>query len=74
MAGFDKARDLLHEFKGDAYLFGMGVLSQVGAVVASLGERPVLVRGPGRSKVPAPMRRARTCSASLTSSRRSILT
>ena len=44
MASFDKARNLLHEFKGDAYLFGMGVLSQVGAVVASLGERPVLVR------------------------------
>jgi alcohol dehydrogenase len=44
MTGFDKARDLLHEFKGDTYLFGMGVLSQVGAVVASLGERPVLVR------------------------------
>jgi alcohol dehydrogenase len=44
MVGFDKARGLLHEFKGDTYLFGMGVLSQVGAVVASLGKRPVLVR------------------------------
>jgi alcohol dehydrogenase len=44
MAGFEEARDLLREFKGAAYLFGVGVLSQVGAVVASLGERPVLVR------------------------------
>jgi alcohol dehydrogenase class IV len=35
---------LLHGFKGDAYLFGVGVLSHVGEVVASLGERPALVR------------------------------
>ena len=35
---------MLREFKGEAYLFGAGVLSRVGGVVASLGERPALVR------------------------------
>ena len=44
MSDFDKARVLLQEFKGDAYLFGAGALSGVGGVVASLGKRPVLVR------------------------------
>jgi len=44
MSDFDKARALLYEFKGDAYLFGAGVLSRVGEVVASVGKRPVLVR------------------------------
>jgi alcohol dehydrogenase len=43
MSDFSKARALLHEFKGDAYLFGAGVLSRVGEVVASIGKRPVLV-------------------------------
>jgi alcohol dehydrogenase len=42
---FERARGLLREFKGDAYLFGAGVLSRVGGVVASLGERPALVHG-----------------------------
>jgi alcohol dehydrogenase len=45
MSDFDKARDLLHEFKGDAYLFGAGVLSRVGEVVASIGQRPEPVEG-----------------------------
>jgi len=44
MGEFERARELLREFKGDAYLFGAGVLSRVGGVVASLGERPALVR------------------------------
>ena len=44
MSDFDKARDLLHEFKGDSYMFGAGVLPRVGEVVASVGQRPVLVR------------------------------
>lgn len=44
MSEFDQARKLLHEFKGETYLWGPGVLSRVGEVVASLGERPVLVR------------------------------
>jgi alcohol dehydrogenase len=45
MSDLKRARELLHEFKGDAYLFGSGVLPQVGEVVASLGWRPALVRG-----------------------------
>jgi alcohol dehydrogenase len=45
MSDFDKARALLHDFKGDAYLYGAGVLPRVGGVVAGLGERPALVRG-----------------------------
>lgn len=45
MADFDKARMLLREFKGDAYLFGKGVLPKVGRVVAPLGTRAALVRG-----------------------------
>jgi alcohol dehydrogenase len=44
MSDFDRARNLLTKFKGDTYLFGAGVLSRVGKVVASLGKRPVLVR------------------------------
>jgi alcohol dehydrogenase class IV len=44
VSDFDKARALLREFKGDAYLFGAGVLTQVGSVVALAGKRAVLVR------------------------------
>lgn len=43
MADLDKARALLHEFKGDAYLSGAGVLARVGGVVALLGKRATLV-------------------------------
>jgi alcohol dehydrogenase len=44
MTDFEKARALLREFKGDKYLHGMGVLSQVGGVTAQLGKRAALVR------------------------------
>jgi len=44
MSEFDKAKVLLRAFKGDTYLYGAGVLDQVGGVVASLGKRAVLVR------------------------------
>ncbi|NQT20032.1 MAG: iron-containing alcohol dehydrogenase [Planctomycetes bacterium] len=44
MGEFDKARALLREFKGDAYLFGAGVLADVGKVVAGEGRRAALVR------------------------------
>ncbi|NIO10931.1 MAG: iron-containing alcohol dehydrogenase [Deltaproteobacteria bacterium] len=46
MSDLDKARVLLQEFKGDAYLFGAGVLSRVGQVAAKAGKRAVLVRDP----------------------------
>ena len=44
MADFNRARALLHEFKGDEYLYGLGVLPQVGEVTAALGKRAALVR------------------------------
>jgi|YNPBryantNP2012_1023418.scaffolds.fasta_scaffold02697_8 alcohol dehydrogenase len=49
MKGFERAQALLREFKGDAYLHGLGVLPQVGAVAASLGRRAAFVgcRFPG---------------------------
>jgi alcohol dehydrogenase len=45
MVEFARARRLLREFKGDRYLYGMGVLRQVGGVTAKLGKRAALVRG-----------------------------
>ncbi len=43
MTSFKSARMLLHEFKGDAYLHGIGVLPQVGAAAAGAGKRLALV-------------------------------
>ena len=43
MTEFENARALLREFKGDAYLHGLGVLPQVGAVTAALGQRAVFI-------------------------------
>jgi hypothetical protein len=43
MNDFDKARALLHEFKGDAYLFGTGVLPGLGKTVVSAGKRAALI-------------------------------
>jgi len=45
MTDFDKARILLQQFKGDSYLFGGGVLPNVGKVVAAAGQKAALVRG-----------------------------
>jgi alcohol dehydrogenase len=44
MAEFEKAQALLRGFKGDKYLHGIGVLSQVGGATAKLGARAALVR------------------------------
>lgn len=44
MSDFGKARGLIREFKGDRYLYGAGVLSQVGGVAAALGKQAALVR------------------------------
>ena len=41
---FDRARQLLHEFKGEAYAYGAGVLTRVGRVARSQGQRAALVR------------------------------
>jgi len=44
MTDFEKARALLHEFKGDSYLFGPGVLPGVGKEVAATGRKAALIR------------------------------
>jgi alcohol dehydrogenase class IV len=44
MTDFEKARALLQQFKGDSYLFGNGVLADVGETVAGAGKRAALVR------------------------------
>jgi alcohol dehydrogenase len=44
MQKFDKARELVQQFKGAQYLCGFDVLSKVGQVAAPLGKRAVLVR------------------------------
>ena len=41
---FGKARELLNEFKGNAYLFGTGVLPDLGKRVAQAGTKAALVR------------------------------
>jgi alcohol dehydrogenase len=43
MQNFDQAQNLLKQFKGDTYLHGLDVLSQVGLVTAPLGRQAVLV-------------------------------
>jgi alcohol dehydrogenase class IV len=44
-ADFEKARALLHEFRGKTYVFGSRVLSKSLRVVPTLGRRVALVRG-----------------------------
>lgn len=43
MAHFEKARTLLHRFKGDSYLHGTGVLTKVGPMAAEVGAWAALV-------------------------------
>jgi alcohol dehydrogenase len=40
---FDKARDLLAKWKGDTYVFGRGVLPQVGKLAAAQGKNALVV-------------------------------
>jgi len=44
MSDFERARDLLRQFKGDSYLFGNGVLENVGEVARRAGKKAALVR------------------------------
>ena len=44
MPEFNRARELLQDFKGGRYIHGLDVLSQVGSATAHLGERATLVR------------------------------
>ena len=41
MNDFEKAQALLQEFKGDAYLFGAGVLSDLGKRVVNIGNKEI---------------------------------
>jgi len=60
MADFGGARALLREFKGDTYVHGMGVLSEVGRMTAALGRRAVLVTDayPGSEPAQAKIRQS----------------
>jgi alcohol dehydrogenase len=42
MSDFQRARELIGRFKGGRYVFGSGVLDQIGALAAELGQRAVL--------------------------------
>ena len=43
MVDFEKARELICEFKGDKYVFGSGVLGEIGGLTAELGRRSALI-------------------------------
>ncbi len=40
----ERARELLHEFKGDRYVYGAGVLSRLGEIARRAGSRAAIVR------------------------------
>ncbi len=40
----ERARELLHEFKGDRYVYGAGVLSRLGEIARRAGSRAAVVR------------------------------
>jgi alcohol dehydrogenase len=44
MSNRKKAAELLKKFKGDSYLFGAGVLKDVGKVAAPLGKKAIVIR------------------------------
>ncbi|MGQ9675094.1 MAG: iron-containing alcohol dehydrogenase [Chloroflexota bacterium] len=44
MSDFDKAKELIREFKGDRYVYGSGVLPEVGRLTVQLGQRAAIVR------------------------------
>jgi alcohol dehydrogenase class IV len=43
MSEFSSANELIHGFKGNAYVHGPGVLSQAGSLAAQLGKRALLI-------------------------------
>jgi alcohol dehydrogenase len=45
MTDFKRAQALLHEFKGDSYLYGPDVLPEVGQKIAAAGKKAALIRG-----------------------------
>jgi alcohol dehydrogenase len=53
MSDFDKARQLLREFKGDNYAFGAGTLAKTGEMASQLGKSAAMICAtyPGAEKV-----------------------
>lgn len=43
VSDFQRARELIQEYKGDTYAFGSGVLDEVGRMTAELGKKAVLI-------------------------------
>jgi alcohol dehydrogenase class IV len=60
MSEFARAKELIRQFKGDAYLSGYGVLPRIGELAAGLGRRAALVRDlfPGSDEYAATIRRS----------------
>jgi alcohol dehydrogenase class IV len=60
MSEFARAKELIRQFKGDAYLSGYGVLPRIGELAAGLGRRSALVRDlfPGSDEYAATIRRS----------------
>lgn len=60
MSEFARAKELIQQFKGDAYLSGYGVLPRIGELAAGLGRRAALVRDvfPGAEEYAATIRRS----------------
>lgn len=52
MSDFSKARELIHEFQGNRYVFGSGVLGQTGKIAVELGKRAALVYDPFPGNAP----------------------
>ena len=44
MTNLDNAKKLLKDFKGDNYLFGSGVLKDIGGVAKKLGKKAIIIR------------------------------
>lgn len=44
MSEFKKVRELLEEFKGKKYIFGLGVLDQIGQIASQVGKTALLFR------------------------------
>ncbi len=44
MSYTEKAKELLKKFKGDNYLYGRGVMKDVGELASKSGKKAVLIR------------------------------
>jgi alcohol dehydrogenase class IV len=44
LVSFEKAKELIHEFKGNQYVYGTGVLDEAGGLAGDLAQRAALVR------------------------------